>query len=95
MDYGGYLMWRYPQLDLLTHGYGDTFTIDELQRNTDILGVAAGWDTELRRTGCTIAVLRPENALAYALVHQEHWTVLHSSPGVAELQAPPGWSTAG
>ena len=91
-DYGGYLMWRYPQLDLLTHGYGDTFTVAELQRNTDILEVASGWDTELRRTGCTIAVLRPTSALAYAL-RQEHWTVLHSSTGVAELQAPPRWSS--
>jgi hypothetical protein len=93
-DYGGYLMWRYPQLDLLMHGYGDTFTLEELQRNTDILGVAPGWDTELRRTGCTIAVLRPTSTLAYAL-RQEHWTVLHSSPGITELQAPPGWDTAG
>jgi hypothetical protein len=89
-DYGGYLMWRYPQLDLLAHGYGDTFTIPELQRNTDILGLAPGWDDELRRTGCTVAVLRP-TALAYALEHQEHWEVLHRSAGIVELQAPPGW----
>ena len=25
---GGYVMWRYPQLDLMMHGYGDTFTTD-------------------------------------------------------------------
>jgi hypothetical protein len=89
-DYGGYLMWRYPWLDLLMHGYGDTFTTAELRRNADIAGLAAGWDDELRATGCTIAVLRP-TALAYALEHQEHWTVLHRSPTVVELQAPPGW----
>jgi hypothetical protein len=93
-DYGGYLMWRYPQLDLLAHGYGDTFTIPELQRNTDILSLAPGWDEELRRTGCTIALLRP-TALAYALEHQEDWTVLHRSDSVMELQAPPGWATGG
>ena len=93
-DYGGYLMWRYPQLDLLMHGYGDTFTLDELKRNTDILTLAAGWDSELRRTGCTVAVLRPTSALTYALTHQEQWKVLHSSPGIVELQAPPGWSSA-
>ena len=56
-DWGGYLMWRYPQLDLLMHGYGDTFTDAELQRNTDITAMAPGWDDQLRRTGCTIAVL--------------------------------------
>ena len=92
-DWGGYLMWRYPQLDLLMHGYGDTFTIDELQRNTDIEALASGWDEQLRQTGCTIAVLRPESALGYALVHQEHWTVLHRSASIEELQAPAGWVT--
>ena len=90
-DYGGYLMWRYPQLDLLMHGYGDTFTIAELQRNTDIADLAPGWDTELRATGCTIALLRP-TAVAYALENQLHWTVLHRSAAIVELQAPPGWA---
>jgi hypothetical protein len=90
-DWGGYLMWRYPQLDLLMHGYGDTFTAAELQRNTDIEGLAPGWDDELRATGCTVAVLRP-TALAYALEHKEHWTVLHRSPGIVELRAPSDWN---
>jgi hypothetical protein len=94
-DWGGYLMWRYPQLDLLMHGYGDTFTIPELQRNTDILELAPGWDTQLRRTGCTIAILRPTSALAYALVRQEHWTVLHRSTAVMELRAPAARLTPG
>ena len=91
-DQGGYLMWRHPQLDLLMHGYGDTFTIAELQRNTDIEGVKSGWDEQLRRTGCTIAVLPPQGALAKALVG-EHWTVVHRSASIEELQAPPGWAT--
>ncbi len=91
-DQGGYLMWRHPQLDLLMHGYGDTFTIAELQRNTDIEGVKSGWDEQLRRTGCTIAVLPPKGALAKALIG-EHWTVVHRSASIEELQAPPGWAT--
>jgi hypothetical protein len=94
-DWGGYLMWRYPQLDLLMHGYGDTFTVNELQRNTDIVELAPGWDTKLRETGCTIAVLRSNSSLAYALEHQERWTVLHRSANIMELQAPPGWSAGG
>ncbi len=90
-DWGGYLMWRYPQLDLLMHGYGDTFTLTELQRYTDIAGLAPGWDDELRATGVRIAVLRPSAPLAYALEHQLDWKVLHRSPTIEELQAPPGW----
>jgi hypothetical protein len=93
-DWGGYLMWRYPQLDLLMHGYGDTFTEPELQRNTDIIELAPGWQDELRATGATVAVLRP-TALADALEHQEHWVVLHRSPTAVELQAPAGWTRAG
>jgi hypothetical protein len=90
-DWGGYLMWRYPQLDLLMHGYGDTFTTAELQRNTDLTALAPGWDRELRETGVTIAVLRPTSSLAYALEHQLHWRVAHRSPTIEELQAPPTW----
>ena len=89
-DWGGYLMWRHPQLDLLMHGYGDTFTVAELERNTDIQNLESGWQDELRRTGATIAVLRPDSPLADALVHQEHWTVLHHSATIEELQAPVG-----
>ena len=92
-DWGGYLMWRYPQLDLLMHGYGDTFTDAELQRNTDITAMAPGWDDQLRRTGCTIAVLRPTDPVAYALQHQLHWTVVHRSPSIEELRAPANWTT--
>ena len=43
-EWGGYLMWAYPQLDLVTHGYGDTFTDAELQRNVDIFSLEPGWD---------------------------------------------------
>jgi hypothetical protein len=93
-DWGGYLMWRYPRLDLLMHGYGDTFTEPELQRNTDIIELAPGWQDELRATGCTVAVLRP-TALADALEHQEHWVVVHRSSSVVELRAPAGWIRSG
>jgi hypothetical protein len=92
-DWGGYLMWRYPQLDLLMHGYGDTFTDAELQRNTDITAMAPGWDDQLRHTGVTIAVLRPSDPVAYALEHQLGWKVVHQSPAIEMLRSPPDWAT--
>ncbi len=83
-------MWRYPELDLLMHGYGDTFTISELQRNTDILACT--------RVGRAAARHRradrrapPDRPLAYALEHQLDWQVLHRSPTIEMLVAPPGW----
>jgi hypothetical protein len=91
---GSLLMWTHPRLDPLMHGYGDTFTIAELQRNEDILTLQPGWDTELRKTGVTLALLDPDDQLTYALEHQEHWKVLHRSSGIVELQAPPGWTAS-
>jgi hypothetical protein len=92
--YSAYLMWKYPQLDLLMHGYGDTFTIPELQRQTDIITLAPGWDQELRDTHCLIAVLKPSYRLAYALEHQEGWRVVHHSADMEMLVAPAGWSSS-
>ena len=39
---GGFLMWRYPRLDLVMHGYGDTFTTAELDRNNGFLAGRPG-----------------------------------------------------
>jgi hypothetical protein len=89
--WGGYLMWRFPELDLLMHGYGDTFTVGELQRNYDISELRPGWDEELKSTGCRVAVLSPQRPLAYALEHQENWTVVHRSTTVEMLVAPSTW----
>jgi hypothetical protein len=89
--WGGYFMWRFPQLDLLMHGYGDTFTTAELDRNTGILETLPGWDVQLRDTGATVAVLRPTATLTYALINLEDWRVVHSSPTVVMLRAPLGW----
>ena len=92
--WGGYLVWRFPQLDFLMHGYGDTFTISELQRNTDIRDLQPGWDNELQQTGCRVAILIPDSALAYALQHEEGWSVEDKTPDVEILTAPPNWPNA-
>ena len=88
-------MWRYPQLDLLMHGYGDTFTVPELQRNTDNIELAPGWDGELRQTGCRVAVIKADTPLAYALQHQEGWHVVHTSKELVMLTAPADLTTSG
>jgi hypothetical protein len=87
---GGYLMWRYPHLDLVMHGYGDTFTTAELRRNNDLLSTAPGWEEYLRDLHVRIAVLRP-GLLATRLAAQEGWRVVHSSGDLELLEAPPGW----
>jgi hypothetical protein len=92
---GGYLMWRYPQLDLVMHGYGDTFTTAELTRNNDLLLTAPGWQRDLRETGARVAVLRPGTLLAIQLASQEGWRVVHRSDSLELLEAPDGWPSTG
>jgi hypothetical protein len=94
-SWGGYLMWRYPQLDLLMHGYGDTFTTAELTRNNGMLALDPGWDEALRGTSARVAVIRTYSRLAYALQYQEHWEVVHTSPSMVMLRAPRSWVTLG
>lgn len=90
-DLGGWLMWRHPQLDLVMHGYGDTFTVAELQRNEDILTTRPGWADLVRETRVDYALVRPGTALSRGLVVDEHWRVVHRSADLALLAPPPGW----
>jgi hypothetical protein len=90
---GGYLMWRYPSLDLMMHGYGDTFTTTELTRNNGLLLVEDGWLHDLRVTGARVAVLRPSSLLAVRLSGEAGWRVVERSPSLELLAAPPGWHT--
>jgi hypothetical protein len=39
-------------------------------------------------------VLPTDLSLAYALEHQEGWRVVHRSPSLEMLVAPPGWSAS-
>jgi hypothetical protein len=91
---GGYLMWRYPRLDLVMHGYGDTFTTAELTRNSDLVGIRSGWQDQVRETGARVAVLRPRSILASQLTSQEGWTVVDRSDTLELLRAPPAWRSS-
>lgn len=93
--FGGYLMWRYPDLEIVAHGYGDTFTTAELDRNVAISGLKPGWDDLVRTTGAQYALLPPTSALAYALTDGENWQVVHVDATVELIRAPDGWSTSG
>ncbi len=89
--FGGYLMWRFPQLDVVVHGYGDVYTDDELERNADIENVRSGWVELVRATDAAYAVLPPGSALAYNLRQVEGWTVVEHSDDLELLEPPPGW----
>lgn len=88
---GGYLMWRFPGLDLTSHGYGDTFTTAELERNAAIEGLGSGWVDLVRDSEVAYAVLEPDSELAYALRELVGWTVAEESPSWQLLEPPSDW----
>ena len=103
---GGYLMWRYPRLDLMMHGYGDTFTTDELRRNTDLISVAPGWEDAVRDSGARVAAAAAVVAAglpaggAVGLAGRAPLRLLRAAPGtgLVELHGPavaPGFGSAG
>ena len=86
--YGGYLMWRFPHLQLVMDGYGDTFTGAELDRIGRLQGLRPGWIADVHDTGAQWALLSAKSQLAYALTHTQGWQVVHASPDVVLLHAP-------
>jgi hypothetical protein len=89
--FGGYLMWRFPELDVVLHGYGDLYTDAELERNADIEQARGGWVELLQDTGAAYAVLPPNSTLAYNLRQVEGWSVVEHSADLELLRPPPGW----
>ncbi|HEY0889556.1 MAG TPA: hypothetical protein VGE38_08100 [Nocardioides sp.] len=98
--FGGYAMWRFPDLQITFHGYGDVYTADELERNHMVETLEPGWDRELRRLRATYAVLKRKSTLAYALESAYAWTPVRSpaaddvpggDPPFVVLRAPAGW----
>ncbi|GAB2622962.1 hypothetical protein GCM10027270_07120 [Nocardioides ginkgobilobae] len=87
---GGLVMWAYPQLHLVMHGYGDTFTTAELERNVDILDLERDWQDLVRGTGAEVAFLRTDHPLTAAL-EDAGWTIEETSEEVELLTAPSGW----
>ncbi|MGV3562463.1 MAG: hypothetical protein ACO1ON_04210 [Nocardioides sp.] len=87
---GGLVMWAHPQLHLVMHGYGDTFTTEELERNSDILDLERGWQDLVRGTGAEVAFLRTDHPLTAAL-EDAGWIVEETSEEVELLTAPTGW----
>lgn len=86
--WGGYLMWRYPHLDVVISGYGDIYTDEELERNVTLRRTEAEWAEELQTLDVQFAYLDPDSDLAYALVQLRGWEVLAEDDSAQLLRAP-------
>jgi hypothetical protein len=93
--FGGYLMWRYPDLDFMFSGYGDIYTTQELSTMSRINDLKPGWDAMVRDAHPAYAFLDPESQLAYELTHSQGWIVVDQDKDVELLAPPPGWMDEG
>ena len=57
-------MWRFPELNVVAHGYGDAYTDSELAHVNTIETVEAGWVDLVRDTGAEYAVVDPDSPWA-------------------------------
>ncbi|MEO6511487.1 MAG: hypothetical protein ABIO16_10885, partial [Nocardioides sp.] len=87
---GGWMMWRWPELDFVMSGYGDVYTDAEIARNYRLDGSGTGWVADAKSTGAKYALVVPGSKLAYGLELQ-HWTVQHRSAELELMQPPTGW----
>ena len=88
---GGFLMWRFPDLDFVVNGYGDIYTDEELARNFRLDRTAPSWVADVKGTDARYALLKTSSQLAYGLKTLEGWDELHRSDEMVFLEAPEDW----
>lgn len=86
--WGSYLLYSHPGLEQVMHGYGDSFTLEELRRNRDLLEAQPGWQALLEETAATRALLPPDSSLAYGLQELEGWTPVRQDAQVGLYRRP-------
>ena len=89
--WGSYLLWFYPDLEPLQHGYGDAFTDEEFSRMATMSGMDYGWDRELADSGVRWALLPRESTLGAELLVRFDWRRVDGDDELQLLQAPPDW----
>jgi hypothetical protein len=85
-EWGGYLMWKHPDLDFVLSGYGDIYTTEELDRNIDLVRVNPQWDEAVESIAPDLIILRTDSPLTYALEQSADWSVIRSADGVTVLR---------
>jgi len=85
---GGYLVWRYPELDTVYFGYGDIYTTAELEAKDDFFRLNPGWQETVDLLGARIALLDPSLPVTAAMQTDLGWQVVHESPDLVMLAAP-------
>lgn len=89
-DYGvgGWLVWRHPGLRPTIDGRTEIYTPEHVARHLAFERAAPGWQSYVRDTRCTHALLGAEQPAADALVRESGWTVAQRGTRYVLLSAP-------
>ncbi|MGK2932534.1 MAG: hypothetical protein ACSLFD_07170, partial [Solirubrobacterales bacterium] len=86
--FGSFMTWRYPDLEPTDMGYGDQYTLDELERAQRIVLLDPDWDEDLAQLKSQYALIPTDSALAYQLTRHFSWVPLFANDDVSLLRAP-------
>lgn len=86
---GNFALYARPDVNVFIHGYLDSLTEGEAQRNADIINLREDWDKKLVKTGATIAYLEEGSQITYAL-EDKGWTTTNRKMGIVRMIPPIG-----
>jgi hypothetical protein len=87
---GGWIEWKYPDLNPVIDGMLDAYSVDYIQRYADYVDVKPGWQDFLADSKAEVAVVRHDSALSDAMRRQLHWRQVDRDGKWVYLQAPAG-----
>jgi hypothetical protein len=78
-QWGGYLIYRFDgHVKVFVDGRSDFYGTDFLERYATIADVKPGWDAALDAERVNYVLVRPDQALAQALLATRSWRVVHA-----------------
>jgi hypothetical protein len=86
---GGWLLWRHPTLEPVIDGRAEAFPKAQFEGYIKTSQVRTGWESFLKTTNSTYALVEEHSPLATALDERLHWRSLGSDDGYVLLAAPP------
>ena len=82
---GGWLLWAHPDLDPVIDGRADVYDVDYFQRTLEATAMPPDWETTVRRSGATAALLPTDSPLVEGLQGRLGWTPVGVDKGYVLL----------
>lgn len=76
-NFGGYLLWKAPELPVFVDGRIEVYQGKVLDDHLHISRAEVGWQALLDTYGVRLVLVRPERAIASALLQDDDWDLLY------------------